>query len=631
MNRFAESYRFILLLSLSVITVNALEINTDGQKGVVRTLSAMTSGKGTLNIGSGFTFAQSADYFSGPVIDGTGSSVIDPDGNAIDESQVETARLFSSNIFLAVNPASFLNLSLSLPYYYDWSGITNVNDGGLGDLRLSAKLVTPSAAKGFYQGYFISGTIPVGMQKNGIFPRHSYYVENEHGESSSSSFYSAKAATLTAELLLTLDVSAFKPKLPLQFHINIGGTATSSRSNQRNLMLGNIAVEYNPAYFFTMFLDLSGEIRFGNLSTDLKTADDPIVLTPGIKIKTPNGLYLLLAGDFALSSRKASSRVNHNPTSGKAAGYSYSTGVIPSYGAQFILGWNGFITVQDDDRDGIKNNIDRCPKDAEDKDGFEDSDGCPDPDNDHDGIADIIDKCPNEIEDRDGFQDDDGCPDLDNDSDSIVDIKDKCPNFPEDIDGFEDSDGCIDNDNDMDAIIDSKDSCPDEKEDIDGFQDNDGCPDPDNDSDGIADTLDKCPNLPETFNGLNDNDGCPDTVRKESTLPQQQILQGLQFRNNGPELTFNSYQYIEPIIRQLKQFPEIEIEVRGHTDTLGDYSKNMKLSQMRSEAVRQYLISKGVDSKRIRAVGFGATIPVADNRTASGRSQNRRIEIVRVK
>jgi hypothetical protein len=65
----------------------------------------------------------------------------------------------------------------------------------------------------------------------------------------------------------------------------------------------------------------------------------------------------------------------------------------------------------DDDHDGISNDGDACPNDAEDRDGFEDADGCPDPDNDHDAIPDRDDRCPNDPETRNGRQDDDGCPD----------------------------------------------------------------------------------------------------------------------------------------------------------------------------------------------------------------------------
>jgi len=93
-------------------------------------------------------------------------------------------------------------------------------------------------------------------------------------------------------------------------------------------------------------------------------------------------------------------------------------------------------------------------------------------DKDGDGIKDDVDKCPNDPEDKDGFEDEDGCPDLDNDKDGIPDVKDKCPNEPEDKDGFEDADGCPDPDNDKDGVPDTTDKCPNEA----GPPDNDGCP-----------------------------------------------------------------------------------------------------------------------------------------------------------
>ena len=133
-------------------------------------------------------------------------------------------------------------------------------------------------------------------------------------------------------------------------------------------------------------------------------------------------------------------------------------------------------------------------------------------DADQDGILDVYDACPEEAEDFDGFQDDDGCPDYDNDYDGIPDLEDNCPNDAEDYDGFEDSDGCPDPDNDQDRILDIHDECPDEAEDFDGFEDDDGCPDYDNDNDGIPDVDDECPNQPETFNGFEDQDGCPDQL-----------------------------------------------------------------------------------------------------------------------
>jgi large repetitive protein len=98
----------------------------------------------------------------------------------------------------------------------------------------------------------------------------------------------------------------------------------------------------------------------------------------------------------------------------------------------------------DSDGDGVPNDVDRCPNVPEDKDGFQDDDGCPDPDNDNDGIPDAADKCPNDPEDKDGFEDQDGCPDPDNDHDGIPDRLDKCPDQPETINGVDDEDGCPD-------------------------------------------------------------------------------------------------------------------------------------------------------------------------------------------
>ncbi len=161
-------------------------------------------------------------------------------------------------------------------------------------------------------------------------------------------------------------------------------------------------------------------------------------------------------------------------------------------------------------------------------------------DSDGDGIFDSDDKCPHQAEDFDGFQDDDGCPDLDNDGDGIPDSIDKCPNDAEDFDGFQDKDGCPDLDNDGDGIVDSLDKCPNQPEDYDGFQDKDGCPDPDNDGDGIPDVRDKCPDQPETFNGYQDDDGCPDNGAP-SELKEITLEDGTTFIGNTSEISQDAY------------------------------------------------------------------------------------------
>ena len=175
------------------------------------------------------------------------------------------------------------------------------------------------------------------------------------------------------------------------------------------------------------------------------------------------------------------------------------------------------VDLADADKDGIPDRHDKCRRQPEDKDGFEDEDGCPDPDNDQDGRADAADRCPLQAEDIDGFEDGDGCPDPDNDKDGIPDAIDKCPKEPENKNNHQDEDGCPDDlDTDKDGVGDSKDKCPDKLENKNGFEDDDGCPDAgDTDMDGIGDDKDKCPTKAETVNGYKDTDGCPDKARKK--------------------------------------------------------------------------------------------------------------------
>ena len=256
-------------------------------------------------------------------------------------------------------------------------------------------------------------------------------------------------------------------------------------------------------------------------------------------------------------------------------------------------------------------------------------------DRDGDGIPDVIDICPDDPEDRDGFDDDDGCPDYDNDEDGIRDVLDACPNEPEDFDNFQDEDGCPDPDNDGDGIWDRRDRCPgtdktvrdniDTKEDYDGFEDTDGCPDLDNDGDGIPDVADACPNVPENFNGVEDNDGCPD-----SNFQRRIVLNNIYFKFNSAELDPNSELILNYIAEALIAEDSVRVEISGHTDNIGSDSYNLNLSQRRAESVRRYLISQGISEFRIIATGKGESEPVASNATETGRSRNRRIEIERI-
>lgn len=248
-------------------------------------------------------------------------------------------------------------------------------------------------------------------------------------------------------------------------------------------------------------------------------------------------------------------------------------------------------------------------------------------DRDGDGILDPDDRCPDEPEDFDGYEDEDGCPeDQDSDGDGIPDSLDLCPVEPEDFDGYQDEDGCPEPDNDLDSLLDAADRCPNEPEDVDGFQDADGCPDLDNDGDGIPDTSDRCPNEP----GPADEQGCPRVYRDvEVTSTGIVIHQTVYFEFNRAVIRPQSFPLLDTVAQVLHDFPDITVEIQGHTDDRGRDEYNLRLSSERAEAVRQYLIQKGIDPSRMSARGYGETRPLASNRTAAGRARNRRVEFVR--
>lgn len=261
----------------------------------------------------------------------------------------------------------------------------------------------------------------------------------------------------------------------------------------------------------------------------------------------------------------------------------------------------------------------------EDVDGFEDADGCADPDNDGDGVADVDDGCANEPEDRDGFEDADGCPDPDNDGDGVRDFDDACPLEP----GVARTSGCPFTDDDGDGIDASVDRCPDEAEDVDGFEDSDGCADVDNDADGVVDVDDGCPLEPETINGVADADGCPDEGASAVRLTGDriEILERVHFDTGRATIQRRSHSVLEQVAGVLEARPEISLlRVQGHTDDRGAEDDNLALSQQRAAAVKAFLIERGVAARRLSARGYGESHPIADNATAQGRADNRRVE-----
>ncbi len=261
-------------------------------------------------------------------------------------------------------------------------------------------------------------------------------------------------------------------------------------------------------------------------------------------------------------------------------------------------------------------------------------------DRDGDGIPDSVDGCSEESEDKDGYQDEDGCPDLDNDGDGIADTDDQCPDEPEDKDGFKDGDGCREDDNDGDTIPDAADKCPDQSEDKDGFEDEDGCPDQDNDGDGFADASDRCPNDGETVNGIDDDDGCPDV--RGTTGPEERAdridLKGGQitFSRNTATLTAPAKQLlaqVASIIKSRKLNIRIEVHVplgtkaKAAAPIAAQKKKDKTLAQSRGKAIVDYLGAQGVAAQQVQAVGLGSDRPLGASSPTD--ATNERVDFIK--
>lgn len=242
-------------------------------------------------------------------------------------------------------------------------------------------------------------------------------------------------------------------------------------------------------------------------------------------------------------------------------------------------------------------------------------------DTDGDGLLDDIDECPEDPEDFDNFEDTDGCPDLDNDNDGILDVDDKCP----DVAGIAELGGCPAEDTDGDGISNHLDKCPD----VAGVAELEGCPILDGDNDGIPDHKDKCPEKA----GVPEKEGCP-FYRVQVTMAKIEILDKVFFDLDKATIKEESFSLLDEVAATINAYPRIKlIEVQGHTDHAGRAAYNKDLSARRAQSVVDYLISKGVQTDRLVAKGYGMEqplVPLPENgkETPEGAEKNRRVEFV---
>jgi outer membrane protein OmpA-like peptidoglycan-associated protein/opacity protein-like surface antigen len=242
---------------------------------------------------------------------------------------------------------------------------------------------------------------------------------------------------------------------------------------------------------------------------------------------------------------------------------------------------------------------------------------------DGDGIIGRRDKCWDVPEDFDGFEDEDGCPEPDNDMDGILDKDDACPDDPEDFDGDADEDGCPDIDMDGDGILDGDDACPEDPEDFDGFEDGDGCPDFDNDSDGVLDSIDTCPDTPPGVTV--DDRGCE--IVLPATAAADIYPVGVRFSLNSAVIPSEGQADLDRIVLILTNHPELVAQIDGFTCDLGEADYNMTLSGKRATAVIEYFTEHGIAIERFSKKAFGEGRPAFANVDEESRSRNRRVVI----
>jgi outer membrane protein OmpA-like peptidoglycan-associated protein len=510
-----------------------------------------------------------------------------------------------ADLQLGMGFSKYFSFSLDLPVVlwqegYDPSSADNPNrssdlvSSGLTDIRLTPKLVLLDL-----------DDFPIGVAVIGQVTVPSGYEGSFLGE--------GEVTGLPMAIIEAADGSIHRREYHVRGAVNLGYRARDE-GQFRDLIIHNefvyrLAAAVHPGPIAELGVDLIGSVG------GPRPAHKPIEILPWLKFLPQEPVTLNVGGGFGLNPGVGA------PDFRLFAGATLAPSFDPS--------------MHDSDKDGIYNDKDQCKVDPEDKDNYQDEDGCPEADNDKDGIVDDEDRCPNDAEDDDGFKDTDGCPDLDNDKDGILDLADRCPDEAETVNEFQDDDGCPDDtpiyDSDGDGYKDDVDRCPYDAEDFDSWEDEDGCPDPDNDMDTILDAADLCDNEKEVFNTFEDEDGCPDDFNPRVYIEKNniKIADTIHFDSGRATIKPESFDLLNEIAQLILDHPELKkIRVEGHTDSNGDDLSNLRLSQARAQSVMNYLIGASVEASRLDSAGFGEAKPLVPNDSTEGQATNRRVEFL---
>jgi outer membrane protein OmpA-like peptidoglycan-associated protein len=638
-----------------------------GTAGLIHLQDAATVGKGKLIFSLGTSYYKKSETLTkGP------RSMLNY--TSFDEADVDY-HFFLSRAALTLGVSEYVEFSAALEVK-NW--IMQVGDefsvpdvfetrtrGGIGDTDLLLKISPPLPVKYLRLGMLGYASFPTGRKE--------------------ASFTTDKT-DLGIKGLATVNLTDVKSFVPTKLHLNVGYRFNRNEDNGYGILYANNPDSsgfYPPAYpptpegesasfndLFTLGTGIEFLMRYSRLfvefewesflGADYGGADtlgnkNSYTITPGVSFMSKEGAGLTFAVDFNLNSDSNPSIMNP-----------------PDRMYYLMLSFGGNVLPQDQDKDGVADEADKCPDTP--LGAFVDADGCP-IDSDKDGVPNGLDQCPDTP--RGCTVDEMGCP-SDADGDGVCDGLDKCPDTPKgctvdakgcpldgDGDGVCDGiDQCTDTwkgcavdakgcpiDTDGDGVCDGLDQCPDTPQ---GSAVNSkGCPG-DTDGDGVLDGIDQCPNTPmgcavdakgcpidTDGDGVCDGiDQCPGTPMGSHVdqygcpaarpIEEKFILRGVNFESGSAAITPDSYAILDEVVKSLKAYPEVRVEIAGHTDNVGAEEYNMGLSQRRAESVKQYLMNAGISADRLVARGYGETSPIASNATPAGRADNRRIEFRRL-
>ncbi len=356
----------LLLIAVALTSVSANNINTGGQLGVNRTISAYSLGQGSFFTGASFNGSYGKEYVW-----------INKNGALSKES----AQLLTQDVFFAIGATNWMDISVDLPFYQDiWDG--KDENAGIGDLTVGFKLIHPGlrADAPFRVSYYMGFMFPTGSEDKGYFQRQSYYA-NETDYTVAKPFTST-GFNLTPMMLWTLDLRKLRRNIPLMFHGNFGFSTLMHTEDQNNYpvdnsaFVGGGAMEAFVKENVSIFLEMSGQLclnKFKEGFTLGKINDDMLLLSLGTSIEGKKGLYGSIALDLGIGDDKEENRSNWDRLD-----LQYSTSPTTTVGVNVTLGYKHVGKNADPDFDRIPTSEDKCPYQAEDYDGYLDKDGCPD-------------------------------------------------------------------------------------------------------------------------------------------------------------------------------------------------------------------------------------------------------------